>query len=76
VIDPNAYESSEKSDGLQYPARAGVRLGGLQFPDVKAYDAGVLKTAVIDIIAANVRTSDMSLGDIAGAQSARDCGVQ
>ncbi|HZS92241.1 MAG TPA: hydantoinase B/oxoprolinase family protein [Chloroflexota bacterium] len=37
---------------------------GLQFPGVKIFEAGVLNQAVVDIIAANVRTPDMSLGDL------------
>jgi len=37
---------------------------GLQFPCVKLYDQGVLNQAVVDIIAANVRFPDLSLGDM------------
>ncbi|MDM5196739.1 hydantoinase B/oxoprolinase family protein [Fictibacillus enclensis] len=37
---------------------------GLQFPCVKIYDEGKLNQAVVDIIAANVRFPDLSLGDL------------
>lgn len=37
---------------------------GLQFPCVKLYDAGRPNQALIDIIRANVRTPDMSIGDM------------
>lgn len=37
---------------------------GLQFPGVKIFEAGVPNQAVIDIIAANVRTPDMTIGDL------------
>lgn len=37
---------------------------GLQFPCVKLYDEGKLNQAVVDIIAANVRFPDLSLGDM------------
>ncbi|GAC1396809.1 MAG: hydantoinase B/oxoprolinase family protein [Chloroflexota bacterium] len=37
---------------------------GLQFPAVKIFHAGNLNQAVVDIIEANVRTPDMSVGDM------------
>lgn len=37
---------------------------GLQLPCVKLYNAGVLNEAVVDIIKANVRFPDMSIGDM------------
>jgi N-methylhydantoinase B len=37
---------------------------GLQFPCVKLYEEGKLNQAVLDIIAANVRFPDLSLGDM------------
>ncbi|HUZ00471.1 MAG TPA: hydantoinase B/oxoprolinase family protein [Thermomicrobiaceae bacterium] len=37
---------------------------GLQFPGVKIFDEGKPNQAVIDIIAANVRTPDMTIGDL------------
>jgi N-methylhydantoinase B len=37
---------------------------GLQFPAVKLYDRGDLNQALVDIIAANVRFPDLSLGDL------------
>ena len=37
---------------------------GLQFPCVKIYDEGKLNQALVDIIAANVRFPDLSLGDM------------
>jgi N-methylhydantoinase B len=37
---------------------------GLQFPGVKIFDAGVPNQALIDLIAANVRTPDMTIGDM------------
>ncbi|WP_026695651.1 hydantoinase B/oxoprolinase family protein [Peribacillus kribbensis] len=37
---------------------------GLQFPCVKIYDEGKLNQAVVDIIGANVRFPDLSLGDL------------
>jgi N-methylhydantoinase B len=37
---------------------------GLQFPVVKLYDRGVANDAVFDVIAANVRVPDMSIGDL------------
>ena len=37
---------------------------GLQFPGVKVFDQGKLNQAVVDIIEANVRTPDMTLGDM------------
>jgi N-methylhydantoinase B len=37
---------------------------GLQFPIIKAYDQGKLNEAVRDIIEANVRTPEMTLGDL------------
>jgi N-methylhydantoinase B len=37
---------------------------GLQFPSVKLFNEGVLNQAVVDIIAANVRFPDLSLGDM------------
>jgi N-methylhydantoinase B len=45
---------------------------GLQFPPVKIFEAGTPNQAVVDIIAANVRTPDMSLGDmLAGVAALR-----
>jgi N-methylhydantoinase B len=45
---------------------------GLQFPAVKIFEAGTPNQAVVDIIAANVRTPDMSLGDmLAGVAALR-----
>lgn len=37
---------------------------GLQFPCVKIYEEGKLNQALVDIIAANVRFPDLSLGDM------------
>lgn len=37
---------------------------GLQFPCVKLYDEGKLNQSVVDIISANVRFPDLSLGDM------------
>jgi N-methylhydantoinase B len=37
---------------------------GLQFPGVKIYDGGRLNQALVDIIEANVRTPEMSVGDL------------
>ncbi|MCI0688557.1 MAG: hydantoinase B/oxoprolinase family protein, partial [Sporichthyaceae bacterium] len=37
---------------------------GLQFPCVKLYDAGTVNQAVVDIIDANVRLPQMTLGDM------------
>ncbi len=37
---------------------------GLQFPGIKIFEAGRPNQAVIDMIAANVRTPDMTLGDL------------
>jgi N-methylhydantoinase B len=37
---------------------------GLQFPCVKLYEQGVVNQALIDLIRANVRTPDMSIGDM------------
>ncbi|SHT17030.1 N-methylhydantoinase [Mycobacteroides abscessus subsp. abscessus] len=37
---------------------------GLQFPCIKLFDEGKLNQAVVDIIAANVRFPDLSLGDM------------
>lgn len=37
---------------------------GLQLPDVRIYDRGVFNEAVRDIIAANSRTPEMTLGDL------------
>ncbi|WP_018130905.1 hydantoinase B/oxoprolinase family protein [Effusibacillus pohliae] len=37
---------------------------GLQLPCVKLFDQGVLNQALVDIIAANVRFPDLSLGDM------------
>lgn len=37
---------------------------GLQFPCVKLYDGGKLNEALVDIIQANVRFPDLSLGDM------------
>src|SRR5476649_332416 len=37
---------------------------GLQFPTVRIYDRGRINQAVVDIIAANVRLPDMTLGDL------------
>ncbi len=37
---------------------------GLQFPVIRVFDQGQPLAAVIDIIAANVRTPDMTLGDM------------
>lgn len=42
---------------------------GLQFPCIKLYDKGVVNQALIDLIRANVRTPDMSIGDM-NAQAA------
>lgn len=39
---------------------------GLQFPCVKLFDAGKPNQSLIDIIRANVRTPDMSIGDMYG----------
>jgi N-methylhydantoinase B len=37
---------------------------GLQFPCVKLYDAGEPNVALIELIRANVRTPEMSIGDM------------
>lgn len=37
---------------------------GLQFPGIKIFDAGVPNQALIDLIEANVRTPDMTIGDL------------
>ncbi|MFD1413695.1 hydantoinase B/oxoprolinase family protein [Oceanobacillus jeddahense] len=37
---------------------------GLQFPSVKLYDGGVLNEGIVEIIGANVRFPDLSLGDM------------
>lgn len=37
---------------------------GLQIPDIRIYDGGVFNEAVRDIIAANCRTPEMTLGDL------------
>lgn len=37
---------------------------GLQFPTVRIYDRGRINQAVVDMIAANVRLPDMTLGDL------------
>jgi N-methylhydantoinase B len=37
---------------------------GLQFPGVKIFDAGTPNQALIDVIEANVRTPEMTLGDL------------
>ncbi|WP_256832396.1 hydantoinase B/oxoprolinase family protein [Pseudomonas sp. Pse1] len=37
---------------------------GLQFPTVRIYDRGRINQAVVDIIAANVRLPEMTLGDL------------
>jgi N-methylhydantoinase B len=42
---------------------------GLQFPCVKLYERGVVNQPLIDLIRANVRTPDMSIGDMS-AQAA------
>jgi N-methylhydantoinase B len=45
---------------------------GLQFPAIKLYDAGKVNEAIIDIIRANVRTPEGTLGDLyAGVASLR-----
>lgn len=36
---------------------------GLQFPCIKVFDAGVENTSISDLIRANVRTPEMSMGD-------------
>lgn len=37
---------------------------GLQFPCIKIFNEGVVDQALVDLIAANVRTPDMTLGDL------------
>jgi N-methylhydantoinase B len=37
---------------------------GLQLPDIRVYDGGVFNESVRDIIAANCRTPEMTLGDL------------
>lgn len=37
---------------------------GLQFPCIKLFDRGVLNQALVDLIEANVRTPDLSIGDM------------
>jgi N-methylhydantoinase B len=37
---------------------------GLQFPCVRLYDAGALNESLLELIRANVRTPDMSIGDM------------
>ncbi|MGQ9674253.1 MAG: hydantoinase B/oxoprolinase family protein [Chloroflexota bacterium] len=37
---------------------------GLQFPCIKIFNEGVVNQALVDLIAANVRTPDMTLGDL------------
>lgn len=39
---------------------------GLQFPNVKLFDRGVINQPLVDVVAANVRLPDMSLGDMWG----------
>jgi N-methylhydantoinase B len=39
---------------------------GLQFPCIKIFDEGKVNQAVVDMIRANVRTPDMSIGDMYG----------
>jgi N-methylhydantoinase B len=37
---------------------------GLQFPNIRLFDRGVISEAIVDMIRANVRLPDMSLGDM------------
>lgn len=37
---------------------------GLQFPGIKIFDAGLPNQAIIDLIEANVRTPEMTIGDL------------
>lgn len=37
---------------------------GLQFPTVRIYDAGRINQALVDVLAANVRLPEMTLGDL------------
>ncbi len=43
---------------------------GLQLPDIRIYDGGVFNESVRDIIGANCRTPDMTLGDLYGQTAA------
>lgn len=43
---------------------------GLQLPDIRIYDGGVFNESVRDIIAANCRTPEMTLGDLYGQTAA------
>lgn len=37
---------------------------GLQFPSIKLYDGGILNEGIVEVIRANVRFPDLSLGDM------------
>lgn len=49
---------------------------GLQFPCIRLYDQGVVNQAIVDVIRANVRTPDMTLGDLEGQVAAMRVGAR
>lgn len=58
--------------GSVSPSATEVYQEGLQFPYLKLFDAGRLNQALVDLIAANVRLPESTLGDMwAGVASAR-----
>ena len=49
---------------------------GIQYPMVKLYEGGVENEAVADIVAANTRMPEMTLGDMQAQKASLDVGVE
>lgn len=57
-------EVGGKSPGSWTTDATEVYQEGLQFPSIKLYERGTLNTALIELIRANVRMPEMTLGDL------------
>ena len=64
--DPGSY-SADASEVYQE---------GLQFPGIKVFDRGVANQALLDLIEANVRLPDMTLGDLHACAASLQVGEQ
>lgn len=64
--DPGSY-SADASEVYQE---------GLQFPGIKVFDQGKANQALLDLIAANVRLPDMTLGDLHACAASLQVGEQ
>lgn len=57
-------EVGGKSAGSYSSDATEIYQEGMQFPNIRLFDRGVINQAIVDMIRANVRLPDMSLGDM------------